>query len=626
MEQPQDALRKELGTKEVFAVSAGAMISSGLFVLPAVAFGISGPAVIVAYLLASLAVIPAMLSKAELATAMPRSGGVYFFIARSFGVLFGLFTGFASWFSLSLKSAFALLGIGIFLSPLVPQLGADTVKIIAVGFTVLFTVLNLVSVKGTGRLQFLLVMVLLAGLLFFVVTGIGRINIDHFSEFVPSGWFSVLAATGLIFISFGGLTKIASVSEEVRDPGKSIPRGMFGAFAVVSVLYVVIVTILVGLLPRAVFAETLTPISTAAEMVTGRAGFIILAVAAMLAFVTTANAGLLAASRDPLAMARDGLIPHAIARVSHKFNTPVTAVLLTSAFMIACILFLSLEDLVKVASTMKLLMFTFVNFAVIFMRESGLVTYKPLFKSPLYPYLQIAGIVAYLGLIAMMGALPLILTAAFFVLSGLWYLVYARKAGKTESAFFHMVGKLTNREIVQDESALEGELLSIMRERDEVEEDRFDAIIRKSAVIDLDRTMGRDEFFGIVSEVIAGRWKIPAEQIAAKLLEREGQASTLIYPGVAVPHAIPHIIIPGEHTFDIVLVRNKFGIIWNDEGEVVYTAFCLVGTKDERNFHLKALMSIAQILQDPEFHRQWMKARTLNELRSVMLVAERKRE
>lgn len=625
MEQKQGALRKELGTKEVFAVSAGAMISSGLFVLPAVAFGIAGPALIVAYLLASLAVIPAMLSKAELATAMPRSGGVYFFIARSFGVLFGLFTGFASWFSLSLKSAFALLGIGIFLSPLVPQLGADTVKIIAVGCTVLFTVLNLVSVKGTGRLQFFMVMALLAALVFFVVIGIGRVNIEHFSEFAPSGWFPVLTATGLIFISFGGLTKIASISEEVRDPGKSIPRGMFSAFVVVSVLYLIIVTIVVGLLPGAEFTETLTPISTAAETVAGRTGFIILAAAAILAFITTANAGLLAASRSPMAMARDGLIPRSIARVSHRFNTPVTAVLLTSAFMIVCILFLSLEDLVKVASTMKLLMFTLVNFAVIFMRESGLVTYKPLFKSPLYPYLQIAGIVAYLGLIATMGSLPLILTAAFFLMSGLWYLVYARKVGKTESAFFHMVGKLTNREIVEDESVLEGELLSIMRERDEVEEDRFDAIIRKSAVLDMDRTMGRDEFFGIVSEVIAERWKIPAEQVASKLVEREGQASTLIYPGVAVPHAIPHIIIPGEHTFDIVLVRNKFGIIWNDDGDVVYTAFCLIGTRDERNFHLKALMSIAQILQDPDFHRQWMKARTLNELRSVMLVAERKR-
>ena len=114
MGQTQGALRKDLGTKEVFAIAAGAMISSGLFVLPAVAFAKSGPAVVVAYILAALAVIPAMFCKAELATAMPRSGGDYFFVARSFGGLFGLFTGFAGWFSLSLKSSFALVGMAAF--------------------------------------------------------------------------------------------------------------------------------------------------------------------------------------------------------------------------------------------------------------------------------------------------------------------------------------------------------------------------------------------------------------------------------------------------------------------------------------------------------------------------------
>jgi len=625
VEQRQGALRKDLGTKEVFAIAAGAMISSGLFVLPAVAFAQSGPAVIVAYCLAAIAVIPAMFCKAELATAMPRAGGDYFFVGRGLGGLFGLFTGFAGWFSLSLKSSFALLGIGVFLSPLVPQLGTDSVKIIAVGFTILFTLVNLFSVKESGRLQFLMVTVLLAALLFFVATSAGRIERDYYANFAPSGWFSVIPAAGLVFVSFGGLTKIASVAEEIRDPGKSIPRGMFGAFAVVTVLYLVVVTIIVGLLPGTEFVATLTPVSSAAEKVTGRTGFIVLAIAAMLAFLTTANAGLLAASRSPMAMARDGLIPHFVARISRRFNTPMFSVVLTSVFMIACITFFSLEDLVKVASTMKLLMFTLGNLAVIVMRESGIISYKPLFKTPLYPYVPIVGIVAYVGLIATMGTLPLILTAAFFVLSGLWYLIHARKAWRTKSALSHMVSNLANREIVEDESSLETELLSIMRERDEVEEDRFDAIIRQSAAIDLDRTIRRDEFFGILSEIIAERWGLPAEHVVAKLIEREQQTSTLIYPGVAVPHAIPHIIIPGEHTFDIVLARNKYGIVWNDQGEVVYTAFCLLGTKDERSFHLKALMCIAQILQDPEFHRQWMKARTPSDLRSVMLVSKRRR-
>ena len=128
-------LKREMGTLKVFSISTGAMISSGLFVLPAVVYLRAGPSIVLAYLLAAVLVIPAMFSKAELATAMPKSGGEFFFIQRSLGPVVGTFSGFASWFSLSLKSAFALVGIGVVLQPLVPALGTSVVKLIAVGFT-----------------------------------------------------------------------------------------------------------------------------------------------------------------------------------------------------------------------------------------------------------------------------------------------------------------------------------------------------------------------------------------------------------------------------------------------------------------------------------------------------------
>jgi len=275
---------------------------------------------------------------------------------------------------------------------------------------------------------------------------------------------------------------------------------------------------------------------------------------------------------------------------------------------------------------MKLLMFTFVNISVILMRQSKIVSYRPSFKSPFYPVLPIAGIIAYIFLILQMGRLPLLLSGAFFLISTGWYFFYVRSRATQKSAFIHMMEDLTNKEIVDDEAQLEAELIELLRERDEIKEDRFDQIITKAAVMDMDHTVTREEFFHIASEVIADRWKIDASKVEEKLQMREEQASTLIYPGVAVPHAIPHIVIEGQHTFDIVLVRNKYGIQWNDEGDVVYTAFCLMGTKDERNFHLKALMSIAQILQDPEFHDLWMKARTPEELRSVILITKRRRE
>ena len=82
-------LRRQLGALDVFAVAAGAMISSGLFILPAIAYVKAGPAEIVSYLLASLLIVPSVLTKAELATAMPRAGGTYFYVKRSFGGLWG---------------------------------------------------------------------------------------------------------------------------------------------------------------------------------------------------------------------------------------------------------------------------------------------------------------------------------------------------------------------------------------------------------------------------------------------------------------------------------------------------------------------------------------------------------
>ncbi|MBN1647025.1 MAG: amino acid permease [Spirochaetales bacterium] len=625
MKTNETHLKKTLGTKEVFAISAGAMISSGIFVLPAVVFAKAGPSVILGYLLASLCIIPAMLAKAELSTAMPKSGGTYFVIIRSFGPLFGTFSGLSNWFSISLKSAFALVGIGVFLEPLFPGSPVFIIRIIAVGFTIVFTVLNLLSVKESGRLQYLLILVLLAVLVFFSFSGIPKIDLVRFQPFAPGGIHAFFLITGMIFVSYGGLTKIGSIAEEIKDPSKSIPAGMFSAWAIVSVLYLFAVGITIGVLPSSVLCTALTPLSTAASVWLGRPGFILLAVAAMLAFITTANAGLMAASRAPLAMARDSLLPRRLGEVHKKLRTPVLSILITAFFMILCIIFLDIENLVKTASTMMLIMFAMENISVILMRQSRIISYRPTYRAPFYPVLQICGVLVYAFLIAQMGTLPLVLSGAFFAVSALWFFIYVRKRASRKSAFIHMMEDLTSKDIAGDKSELAGELLGILRERDQITEDRFDSIIAEAEILDMKQTCTRQEFFRKIAILIAERWHIDSGHIEAKLAEREAQASTLIYPGVAVPHAVPHIVIEGRHSFDIIPVRNKFGIIWNDENEVVYTAFCLIGSKDERNFHLKALMSIAQILQDPDFHNLWSRARNAEELRSVILVTKRRR-
>jgi amino acid transporter len=613
-------MKKELKLLEVFSLASGAMISSGIFILPAILYNEVGPSMIDAYILASIFVIPAMLSKAELATAMPKAGGDYFFIHRSLGALFGTFAGFSAWFSLCLKSAFALVGIGIFLGPLFPQLPLEiAIKIIGVSVTLIFTMLNIVSVKESGKIQVFMVAGLIIVLILYFIFGISHINIHNFVPFAKGGTRELFLATGMVFISFAGLTNIASIAEEIENPNKNIPIGMFSALLVVSILYVLTVFVTIGVLDKTILASTLTPLSITAGILFGKPGYILLSFAAMLAFVTTGNAGLMAASRNPLAMASDGLIPKKMTRLSKTYKTPIISILMTSIFIIISITALNLEELVKVASTMKLILFAFVNLSVILMRESKICTYKPSYKAPFYPYIQIIGIIIYIALIIEMGRGPLILTALFFTFSIIWYFTYSKKGNKNESAFIHILERLTSKEIRSTQ--LSDELREILIERDEIIEDRFDKIIKNADIIDIKENMEIEDFFNLASNIMSNKLNLDKEIIFNLLWEREKESSTVMKEGLA----IPHLVTPNEDSFEILVARCKDGINFSVEGKIVNTVFVLAGSKNERNFHLKALMSIGQIVSDKDFISKWMQAVDENELRNILLLSNRKR-
>ncbi|MEL6821445.1 MAG: APC family permease, partial [Calditrichota bacterium] len=236
-------LKKDLSRLDVFCLASGAMISSGLFVLPGIAFEIAGPAIILAYALASIFIIPAMLSKAELVTAMPKAGGSYFFIERSLGPFMGTYAGFLNWLSIALKAGFALIGIGAVGAQFLPFEQEIGIKLIAIVGCVIFTIVNLVSVKSVGSLQTLLVFVLLGILALHIGVGASAVDTGMYSHFQTVDITTLFAVAGMIFVSFGGLTKVASVGEEVRDPGKSLPQGMFIAYGVVSLLYVLVILV-----------------------------------------------------------------------------------------------------------------------------------------------------------------------------------------------------------------------------------------------------------------------------------------------------------------------------------------------------------------------------------------------
>ena len=613
-------LKKDLNLLHVFSIGTGAMISSGLFVLPGLAFAMAGPAMILAYLLAAILIIPSMLAKAELSTAMPKAGGTYFFIERSLGSALGTFGGFANWFSLSLKSAFALVGIGAFATLLMPHVTQMQIKLIAVTACVLFTLFNLLSVKLTGRIQIILVITLIAIIVLYIGRGFVSTHPDRYVPFMPNGLWSVFSTVGLVFVSFGGLTKIASVAEEVKNPSRNIPLGMLLSFVVVTLIYVLAVGVTIGIVEGNELKGSLIPLSLGASGLMGPVAGAILGLAAIAAFVTTANAGILAASRSPLAMSRDRLIPKLFANIHHRFKTPYFSILITSAFMIGVIFFLSIEDLVKTASTLKIILFMMVNISVIVMRESKIQNYQPKFRVPLYPWLPIFALITYGFLLIEMGVVPLLISGVFFLFGWISYWSYSRIRVSRTSALMHIVERMTAKELKN--TTLEKELKEIVLERDEIIKDRFDDLIQKCDILDFNESQPTEEVLHKISEILSKKMDVDDQLLFKLFMEREKQSCTVIMPGLA----IPHIIIPGKKQFEVLLVRCRNGLSFSCAPHPVYTMFVLVGSVDERNYHLRALMAIALISREADFQEKWLAARNIEELRDVILLSNRKRD
>jgi amino acid transporter/nucleotide-binding universal stress UspA family protein len=443
-------LERDLGLPAVLAISIGAMIGSGIFILPALALEIAGPAVILAYALAGLLVVPAALSKSEMATAMPEAGGTYIYIERGMGPLLGTIAGIGTWFSLSFKGALALVG-GV---PYLLLLFDLPLKPVALGLAGILILINLVGAKQTGRLQVAIVVVMLAALGWFAAGSAPSVQSANYAGFFDSGLGGILAATGLVFVSYAGVTKVASVAEEVEDPGRNIPLGILGSLAFTTVLYVAIVAVLVGVTDPGSVAGSLTPVAVAAEATLGQFGVVAVIAAAILALISTANAGILSSSRYPFAMSRDRLAPPSLSTVSERFGTPVTSITLTGAVLLLFIAFVPILDIAKLASAFQILVFALINVAVIAFRE-GSAEYEPEFTSPLYPWIQIFGLVTGGLLLTQMGTVALVGAAAIIVGGIAWFVFYVRPRVDREGVATDAVRRRVGRDLLSEtESAM----------------------------------------------------------------------------------------------------------------------------------------------------------------------------
>ena len=624
-------LKKELGLFDVFAVSTGAMFSSGFFLLPGLAAAQAGPSVALAYMIAGVLILPAMFSAGELATALPRAGGAYYFLDRSLGPLAGTIGGLGTYFALTLKTAFALIGIGAYAAFFVDL----PIKAVAIALTLVFVVINIVGAKETTTLQRILVSILLVVLAFFTIQGLmyvgwdqpASLTLERQTPFLRFGLDGLLSTVGFVFVSYAGLTKVASIAEEVKNPDRNIPLGMMLSLGITTFIYVAGVFIMVSVLEFGDLSADLTPVATAADQffswLPGRWGLMLIVIAALAAFASTGNAGLMSASRYPLAMARDRLLPAWFATLG-RYNTPFPSIVVSGGIMILFILVLDAEGIAKLASAFQLLIFIFLNLAVIVMRESRIQSYDPGYRSPWYPWVQLFGIITSGALIAYMGWMAILFTLGVIIVCVTWYQWYAKDNVRRDGAIYHWFSRLGQRRF----EGLDVEFRGILKEKGLRGEDPYEQIIARSFVLDMEQPKDFSEVVEDVAALLARRLPTSETDIVERIMAGTRVGATPVTRGVALPHFRTEMLEQPE----LVLVRSSYPVhVPGDdpltdvveEDKKVKTLFFLVSPESNPGQHLRILAQIAGRVDEDSFQQDWIQAADEQELKEVMLRNDR---
>ncbi len=406
------------------------MLGSGIFVLPGLAAAKTGSSVWLAYLLASLCILPAALSKSELATAMPSSGGTYVYIERAFGPILGTVAGIGLWLSLLLKSSFALVGFGDYLSILI-SMDPNLTRLVTIFFLGIILLLNVLGVKKVGKVQIVIVALSLICLTLVLIFGLPEVNKTFLKPFLTNGSMGLVSTVAFVYISYAGVTKVAAIAGEIKNPNKNLPLAMILSLFIMTTIYVSITFVLVGNIPLEALEEDIKPIYTISNMLGGEYVGYAAAVIGVITLISMANSGVLAASRFPFAMARHKLLPEFMSTIHSKYLTPTVTIIITCFVMALVILFLDVEKIAKLASAFMVMMFMVVNAAVIVLRETSAQWYNPPFKTPLYPYVQIFGIISGIILLVLLGLMPFLSIVAIFILGITIYFNFGNKTPRT---------------------------------------------------------------------------------------------------------------------------------------------------------------------------------------------------
>ena len=381
------------------------MIGAGIFVLTGLAADIAGPAALLVFALNGVVTAFTGVSYAELASAIPKSGGGYVFVREVFSGPTSFLMGWMLAFAYMIAGALYALGFSSNFVEFVHLYWAGLPTgpvwhiVYALAVVGLFALLNAVSTEASGGAETVVTIIKIIILLIFAGFGAFAVEGGNFEPFFAGDRASVslLQAMGLTFIAFEGYDLIATVTEEVENPRENIPKAIFISLVATVAIYLLVVWVAIGTLGadklgragETGIAEAATSFMPAIPLLGEGAALIVFG--AVFSTVSALNAVVIASSRVVFAMGRENQLPNPLGQISATFGTPLAAVVASAAVMLVSVLLLPIEQVGRVSSLFFLVSFVVVNWSVIRLRRQRPNMTRP-FKMPLYPYIPLLGI------------------------------------------------------------------------------------------------------------------------------------------------------------------------------------------------------------------------------------------
>jgi amino acid transporter len=392
-------LSRELGVRQLAAVIFNYIVGAGIFVLPAIAARMLGPAAVLAYLLCVIVLALMVMCFAEAGSRVAASGGPYAYIEAALGSYAGFLAGV-----LNLVSTFAAAGAitALFASSLMTLLGVESswlhsgLMIAVVGVACF---INLRGVRGGARLVELSVAVKLVPLVGFVILGAFFVRPENLVWTETPSAPAIFGASGVLILAFMGIEGALQPSGEVRDPERTVPRAAFLAIGAVVVLYVAIQLVAQGIVGPALAGERVAPLAAAAESALGRPARLVMLAGATLSMFGWMCGAVLAGPRSIFAFARDGLAPRALAYVNPTRHTPDLAILVYAGIVLAMGFSGSFERLAVLSNLAGLLVYIGVAIAAWLLRVRNVRLAGQPFRAPGGPLVPVLACVAIVAVI-----------------------------------------------------------------------------------------------------------------------------------------------------------------------------------------------------------------------------------